>query len=45
MRHFFETIFYYCYLSYKKHDGGSEHELRFTLYHKPNTQDNRLYRK
>lgn len=22
MRHFFETVFYYCYLSYKKHDGG-----------------------
>ena len=22
MKHFFETVFYYCYLSYKKHDGG-----------------------
>lgn len=24
MRHFFETVFYYCYLSYKKHDDGPE---------------------
>ena len=24
MKHFFETVFYYCYLSYKKHDGGPE---------------------
>ena len=31
MRHFFETVFYYCYLSYKKHDGGPEMRVLSTL--------------
>ena len=31
MRHFFETVFYYCYLSYKKHDGCPEMRVLSTL--------------
>lgn len=31
MRHFFETVFYYCYLSYKKRDGGPEMRALTTL--------------
>ena len=31
MKHFFETVFYYCYLSYKKHDGCPEMRVLSTL--------------